>query len=138
VPKITRKQQLTIIGRNIRYARLKADLTQRELGAKIDVDPNLISKWERGLHYPLVYIHKIARNLHVPMEWLYKPHPKEWAAMRDWKVRREIPFASGRAAMADEESLRAAEEEEEEQAQEEEDPLAEFDPGPPAPFENAA
>jgi len=27
-------------------------MTQRELGAAIDADPQLISKWERGEHEP--------------------------------------------------------------------------------------
>lgn len=42
----------TTIGQNIRAARGSAKLTQRALAEKVDVDPMLVSKWERGWHKP--------------------------------------------------------------------------------------
>jgi transcriptional regulator with XRE-family HTH domain len=42
----------TIIGDNIRAARLRKGLTQRELASLIDAPDMHISRWERGVHRP--------------------------------------------------------------------------------------
>ena len=52
MPKGSATTTATLVGRNIRSARTAASMTQRELGAAIDADPQLISKWERGEHEP--------------------------------------------------------------------------------------
>lgn len=42
----------SIVGANIRSARDKAELTQRELGERIGAEGLFISRWERGANVP--------------------------------------------------------------------------------------
>ncbi len=40
------------LARNVKQARRDAGLSQRKLAEKLDTDPSLVSKWERGVHRP--------------------------------------------------------------------------------------
>lgn len=43
-------------GRFIRDLRKKANMTQKELGEKLNVTDKAVSKWERGLGFPDISI----------------------------------------------------------------------------------
>ncbi len=50
--------------RLIREARIKAKLTQAELGKRIDVPPSVISRWETGVYTPTIEsIRELAKAL---------------------------------------------------------------------------
>jgi transcriptional regulator with XRE-family HTH domain len=57
-----------IFGRNLRYYRLQADLSQEELAHLLGVNPARISDWERGVHgCSIDAVANVADALHVPM-----------------------------------------------------------------------
>jgi transcriptional regulator with XRE-family HTH domain len=62
----------TTLGANIKRARLAAGLTQRQLADRVDVDPMMVSKWERGWHRPSEEnLIALTRELGRDMAWLY-------------------------------------------------------------------
>ena len=53
-------------GQLIRELRLKAGWTQKELGMKIGISDKAISKWERGLSFPVItLLPRLAEVFHV-------------------------------------------------------------------------
>lgn len=64
----------TVAG-NIRAARDVAGLRQRDLAERLDVDPMLVSKWERGVHTPgAKHFAALALALGQPIAWFYTDH----------------------------------------------------------------
>lgn len=69
-----------LVGRNIRTARLEAELNQRELAQRIaEDDPaasnTAVSEWERGVRKPSDrYMPLIAAALGKPMDWFFRDH----------------------------------------------------------------
>lgn len=60
------------IGRKIQYYRKEADLTQAELGLKINRSESSITKYENGLtEIPLKVMELIAGNLNTTVEELF-------------------------------------------------------------------
>lgn len=56
------------------YYRLKANLTQKEVAAKLEVDPSAVSRWEAGVNPPLKkYRRKLAEIYGCTEEDLLKP-----------------------------------------------------------------
>ena len=50
----------------LKAARVNAGLTQEEAGHRIDVSPDVISNWERGITYPdVIQLRKIEKVYHV-------------------------------------------------------------------------
>lgn len=72
----------TTLGRNIRIARKAIpNMTQRKLAARIDCDPMLVSKWERGWHRPNDQnLFALARELKRDLSWFYVERELEEAA----------------------------------------------------------
>lgn len=61
------------IGKNIRFLRSKAGLTQRVLAYELGVTVQAVSKWERGVSYPdLTLLPTIARLFSVPIDRLFE------------------------------------------------------------------
>lgn len=61
------------LGKRIRKARLKAGMTQRELGAALDVTAAAISGWERDDSEPEINrLPAILKALKVPADWLIR------------------------------------------------------------------
>lgn len=56
------------------YYRIKANLTQKEVAAKLEVDPSAVSRWEAGTNPPLKkYRRKLAEIYGCTEEDLLKP-----------------------------------------------------------------
>lgn len=56
-------------------------MTQRKLAARIDCDPMLVSKWERGWHRPNDQnLFALARELKRDLSWFYVERELEEAA----------------------------------------------------------
>jgi transcriptional regulator with XRE-family HTH domain len=68
--------ELSVVARRLRQARLRAGLSQRQLGIKAGIDPFAasarINQYERGKHTPDVgTAARLARVLAVPAPFLY-------------------------------------------------------------------
>jgi len=74
-----RRRELITFGNNLRLARRMLKLSQTELGHRLRVANDVISKWESGRHYPEKYTERLCEELGVTMAWLYTPHEDEWA-----------------------------------------------------------
>jgi len=75
----------SVIGKRIREARLKAELSQRQLGIKAGIDESVasprINQYEMGKHAPAFSTaERLARELDVPTPYLYTRDDKlaEW------------------------------------------------------------
>lgn len=75
------RQIKQIVGENIRARRDAIGLSRRALGIKIDVDQNLIYKWERGQHRPTdENLSALSVELGTDIGWLYTDHSDEQVA----------------------------------------------------------
>ena len=81
-------------GKYIREQRIKNSLTQKELAERLDVEPQTVSKWERGMGVPdtslLVPLAKIFNVTVVKVNTVnVKPKPKrvryQKGYTRSWK-----------------------------------------------------
>ena len=62
----------SIVGMNIKAARKKQKMTQKELAELIGYSESSICKYEQGLvEIPMIIIEKIASVLHVPSSELF-------------------------------------------------------------------
>lgn len=68
----------TTLGEYLRKRRQELELTQKELGTRLGIAPNLITYWEKGQRQPPDSILKnLARLLELPQDTLYlKAHPE--------------------------------------------------------------
>ena len=67
------KHDKTTIGGRIYFARVTADMTQKELAAKLHVSQTTIKNWERNKNRPSLYgMATIANALGVTVEQLEK------------------------------------------------------------------
>lgn len=70
----------SIVAANVRTARDAADLTQRELGQALDVDPMYVSRWERGVVMPSPQnLVRLATALGRDLAWFYTDHERKAA-----------------------------------------------------------
>lgn len=71
----------TTLGRNIKAARESIkDLTQRKLAERLDCDPMMVSKWERGWHRPSdENLIALSRELKRDLAWFYTEHEEQTA-----------------------------------------------------------
>lgn len=61
-----------LLAANIKAARDASGMTQRQLAAAVDVDPMLVSKWERAAHRPNdENLFALAHVLGVDVSWFY-------------------------------------------------------------------
>lgn len=68
-----------VIGRNIRLAR--GEERQRDLAARLGVDPMRVSDWERGVHVPSTQnLVALATATGRSLAWFYTDHDAELAA----------------------------------------------------------
>ncbi|MEJ7784741.1 MAG: helix-turn-helix transcriptional regulator [Solirubrobacteraceae bacterium] len=68
----------SIIGSNIKAAREAKNLTQRGLGQAMNVDPQYVSRWERGVVLPSPgNVQTLIAHLSIDMGWLYTDHEPE-------------------------------------------------------------
>lgn len=68
----------TLVGQNIKAARLSCDLTQRLLAERVGVDAMLVSKWERGRHRPNDQnLALIAEQTNRDLAWFYAEHEEQ-------------------------------------------------------------
>jgi transcriptional regulator with XRE-family HTH domain len=68
--------QMSIVARRLRQARVRAGISQRELGIRAGIDPFAasarINQYERGKHVPDLWTaERLARVLAVPSAFLY-------------------------------------------------------------------
>lgn len=65
----------TTLGANIKASRESQDITQRELAQTMNVDPQYVSRWERGVVMPsAVNVQALSDALGVGVGWLYTDH----------------------------------------------------------------
>jgi len=70
----------TTVAANIKAARDAAGLTQKQLALRLQGDPQVISKWERGEHTPtLANLSALALALGRDVSWFYTDHEKQAA-----------------------------------------------------------
>jgi phage repressor protein C with HTH and peptisase S24 domain len=63
---------MTDLGKRIKEARLKIGLKQKDLASILELTPQSVSGWERGVTYPQVELYEvIARTLKVSKDWLF-------------------------------------------------------------------
>lgn len=68
----------TRLAENIQRARATRGLTQRQLAEALDVDPMLVSKWERAAHRPNdANLFALAARLEREVSWFYEDHAPE-------------------------------------------------------------
>lgn len=66
---------------NIKAERERAGLRQRDLAERLDADPMLVSKWERGEHTPSAkYLSALALVFDRDLGWFYADHETRSAA----------------------------------------------------------
>ena len=64
-----------LVGRNIRFARVSAELTQDQLADQLDTTRFKVSDWERGIHEPnRVTLMRIGGIVGRTLGWFYDPH----------------------------------------------------------------
>jgi len=67
-----------LLGKRIRYVRKKNDLSQEQFAELIGIDPNSVSRIERGVHYPsLDTLEKISAVLKLELRDLFIFNNKE-------------------------------------------------------------
>ncbi len=93
---MTEEELATIIGRNVRAARLRAGLTQQQLGDGSEMVVPQVSRLEAGTHLPSVKtLKKVADFLKVPICSLLDPDaappPEQPLVGRPPKVRTPPP-----------------------------------------------
>ena len=71
----------SIVGDNVRAARMARGMTQRDLAAELGMDAMAVSRWERGRVMPesVATMPRLAAALDVPIGWLYTDHEEEAA-----------------------------------------------------------
>ena len=72
------KQDSISLGDYLRQRRQELKLTQKGLGTKLGIAPNLITYWEKGQRQPSdTILKKLAQILELPQDTLYlKAHPE--------------------------------------------------------------
>lgn len=69
-----------IVGANVFAARKAAGLRQRDLAERLDVDPMLVSKWERAEHKPsATNLEALALEFGHDIAWFYTDHERRAA-----------------------------------------------------------
>ena len=68
--------EMSVVAKRLRQARLRADISQRQLGIRAGIDPFAasarINQYERGKHMPDIWTAaRLARVLAVPAPFLY-------------------------------------------------------------------
>ena len=68
------------ISRRLREARIKADISQRQLGVRVGLDLSVASvrmnQYERGVHEPhYAFVKRLAAALDVPTAYFYADDP---------------------------------------------------------------
>jgi transcriptional regulator with XRE-family HTH domain len=58
------------VGKRIYDARVKANLTQKELAAMVGVEEKSVSNWQIGKHSPMGHLTELATALNVSRNWL--------------------------------------------------------------------
>lgn len=66
----------TVLGKRLKEARLRLDLTQAEIGVRAGMDASVastrINQYERGVHFPgLSVVERLAKAVDVPTPFLY-------------------------------------------------------------------
>lgn len=91
-----KEREVETVGGNIKAARIKAGITQKELADRLGISPVGISQWERGLRHPKPQtINRIAKALGVSTLSIYADFD-EWRATNvhereeEWKKIREF------------------------------------------------
>lgn len=70
-----------IAGRNIKLARAKAGVSQRQLACLLDREQHHVSEWETGKHEPSQrWLEQLAEALGQDWHWFLVPHEDEWDA----------------------------------------------------------
>lgn len=74
-------QIVTILGQNIRDARLSAGFTQRSLAIALDLDIRAVNRWEKGGITPSgENLAKLSHLLSCDPGWFYTDHRKSRSA----------------------------------------------------------
>lgn len=67
----------TILAQNIKAARVAAGMRQIDLARAVEIDPMVVSKWERGWHRPSnENMERLAAALGQTVAWFYTDHQK--------------------------------------------------------------
>jgi transcriptional regulator with XRE-family HTH domain len=67
----------TIVGANLKAARLDSGMNQLKLAQELGVDSQYVSRWERGKVMPtLGNLHRLAEALDRDVAWFYTDHDK--------------------------------------------------------------
>ena len=66
----------TVLGKRLKEARLRLDLTQAEIGVRAGMDASVastrINQYERGVHFPgLSVVERLAKAVDVPAPFMY-------------------------------------------------------------------
>jgi transcriptional regulator with XRE-family HTH domain len=90
-PDIEKRARIDL-GRRIVELRERTGMLQLELARRVGIERSRLSKWERGLHHPLVHhLVSIADALEVPLDLLFRgeipPAPPQGAPPLETNVR---------------------------------------------------
>lgn len=68
------------VGERIKVARLRADLSQEEMAAGVDVSIGTICHWEKGRRQiRLSRLDSVAHFLSIPVEWFVRDNDRGWS-----------------------------------------------------------
>jgi transcriptional regulator with XRE-family HTH domain len=89
------------LGKNIKKARERLNMTQSQLGAHFGISPQAVSQWEKGEDRPdIEKLPKLAQILEVSVDWLLTGHEAALDPEGPWSLWKLLsaaqrPLASG-------------------------------------------
>ena len=84
----SRRQQITLEPKVLRWARERVGLTPEDLAKKIPVSPERVTEWEQTGEISIAQIDKLAATTYTPLGYLYLTEPPdERMPIRDFRTR---------------------------------------------------
>ena len=84
----SRRQQITLQPKVLRWARDRAGLTAKQLADKMPVKPERVTEWEQTGKISIAQIDNLAAKTYTPLGYLYLPEPPdEPLPIRDFRTR---------------------------------------------------
>lgn len=88
----SRRRQITLQPKVLRWARERAGFTPKELAEKFPVKPERVKEWEETGKISVAQADKLAAKTYTPLGYLYLPEPPdESLPIRDFRMRGDGP-----------------------------------------------